>query len=102
MRSTCRRFGRRGGARREGKTPLYFGNAGAHRSIAAADPARPTAAAAVAALRALEVEPVLPHRRQPPHRRSRSQTAGIARVIAEVLPADKARIIQQLHRTALA
>ncbi|HPE16595.1 MAG TPA: heavy metal translocating P-type ATPase [Oscillospiraceae bacterium] len=82
-----------------GKTPLYFGERGRFLGlIAAADPVRPTAAAAVAALHALEVEPVL---LTGDNRRTAGAVArelGIARVIAEVLPADKAKTVQTLQK----
>ncbi len=81
----------------QGKTPLYF----AHRGkllgcIAVADAIRPESAAAIAQLRALGVKPVLLTGDQATTAQAIAAQAGVAEVIAQVLPQEKEAHIRRL------
>ncbi len=82
----------------EGKTAMFVAAAGeALGLIAVADVLKPEAAAAVAALRRLGIETVM---LTGDHRRTAEAIArqvGVDRVLAEVLPADKAREVTALQ-----
>ncbi|MGI9149028.1 MAG: heavy metal translocating P-type ATPase [Chloroflexota bacterium] len=82
----------------EGKTLIFVAVDGRPAGlVAAADTVRPTAAATIAALKALGIEPVM---MTGDNRRTADAVAkqvGIERVFAEVLPQDKADGIKQLQ-----
>jgi len=82
----------------EAKTPVFIGVDGALAGlIAIADPLRPTSAAAVARLRAMGLEVVMltgDHRRTA---EAVAAQAGIARVVAAVLPDGKVAEVQRLQ-----
>ena len=83
----------------QGKTPLYF--AEEHRLlgvVAVADVVKPDSAAAVAALRRGGCEVVLLTGDNQRTAEAIARQVGVDRVIAQVLPQDKARCIQELQR----
>ena len=83
----------------QGKTPLYF--AEEHRLlgvVAVADVVKPDSAAAVAALRRSGCEVVLLTGDNQRTAEAIARQVGVDRVIAQVLPQDKARCIQELQR----
>ncbi|MBM3226892.1 MAG: copper-translocating P-type ATPase, partial [Candidatus Tectomicrobia bacterium] len=84
----------------DGKTPVYVAIQGRGAGlIAVADTLKPHAAETVAVLRAMGLDVLMitgDHQRTA---EAMSRKLGIAHVIAEVLPADKARHIQQLQAT---
>ena len=83
----------------QGKTPLYF--AEEHRLlgvIAVADVVKPDSAAAIAALRRGGCEVVLLTGDNQRTAEAIARQVGVDRVIAQVLPQDKARCIQELQR----
>ena len=83
----------------QGKTPLYF--AEEHRLlgvVAVADVVKPDSAAAVAALRCGGCEVVLLTGDNQRTAEAIARQVGVDRVIAQVLPQDKARCIQELQR----
>jgi Cu+-exporting ATPase len=90
----------------EGKTAVFVAAAGRARGvIAVADPPRPEAAAAVAGLRALGLEVVMLTGDARGTAEAVARQLGGVRVLAEVLPADKAREVGRLqaegHRVAM-
>jgi Cu+-exporting ATPase len=81
----------------EGKTVVYLALAGrALGLLAAADALKPDAAAAVASLRALDIDVVMLTGDARATAEAIARRAGIERVRAEVLPEDKAREIRAL------
>lgn len=83
----------------QGKTPLYF--AEEHRLlgvVAVADVVKPDSAAAIAALRRGGCEVVLLTGDNQRTAEAIARQVGVDRVIAQVLPQDKARCIQELQR----
>ena len=83
----------------EGKTAMYVAVDGrAAGLIAAADQIRPSAAAAIAALKALGLEVALISGDNRRTAEAVARELGIARVFAEVLPADKASYVAALQR----
>ena len=83
----------------QGKTPLYF--AEEHRLlgvVAVADVVKPNSAAAIAALRRGGCEVVLLTGDNQRTAEAIARQVGVDRVIAQVLPQDKARCIQELQR----
>ena len=83
----------------QGKTPLYF--AEEHRLlgvIAVADVVKPDSAAAIAALRRSGCEVVLLTGDNQRTAEAIARQVGVDRVIAQVLPQDKARCIQELQK----
>ena len=83
----------------QGKTPLYF--AEEHRLlgvVAVADVVKPDSAAAIAALRRGGCEVVLLTGDNQRTAKAIARQVGVDRVIAQVLPQDKARCIQELQR----
>ena len=83
----------------QGKTPLYF--AEEHRLlgiVAVADVVKPDSAAAIAALRRSGCEVVLLTGDNQRTAEAIARQVGVDRVIAQVLPPDKARCIQELQR----
>ena len=82
---------------REGKTAVYVALAGqAHGLIAVADVLKPEAAAAVSALRARGLDVLMLTGDQRETAEAIAREAGITRVLAEVLPEDKAREVRGL------
>ncbi len=83
----------------EGKTVVYLAFAGrALGLVAVADTLKPEAAAAVAALKTLGLQVTMLTGDQRPTAEAIARQAGVDRVLAEVLPEDKAREIQTLQR----
>ena len=83
----------------QGKTPLYF--AEEHRLlgvIAVADVVKPDSAAAIAALRRSGCEVVLLTGDNQRTAEAIARQVGVDRVIAQVLPQDKARCIEELQK----
>ena len=83
----------------QGKTPLYF--AEEHRLlgvIAVADVVKPDSAAAIAALRRSGCQVVLLTGDNQRTAEAIARQVGVDRVIAQVLPQDKARCIQELQK----
>lgn len=90
----------------EGKTPLYFANATELLGIvAAADPVKPTSAAAVRELQAMGLGVVMLTGDNARTAAAIQQKLGIGQVVAEVLPQDKeaqVRALQQAgHKVAM-
>ncbi len=82
----------------EGKTVVYLAFAGrALGLIAAADTLKPEAPAAVARLRALGLQPAMLTGDHRLTAEAIARQAGVDRVLAEVLPEDKAREVQRLQ-----
>ncbi len=83
----------------EGKTPLFFAEEGKLLGIiAVADRVRPDAAAAVSALRALGIRPVMLTGDNERTARAIASRVGIEDVIADVLPAGKAEAVDARRR----
>ena len=84
---------------REGKTAMLVARDGVLAGIVAvADTLKPEAREAIAALARAGVEVVLLTGDNPRTANAIARELGIERVIAEVLPGDKARVIQELQR----
>ena len=84
----------------QGKTPLYFAHQGKLLGlIAVADAIRPESAAAIAQLRGLGVTPVLLTGDQETTAQAIAAQAGVAEVIAQVLPQEKEAHIRRLAQT---
>ena len=83
----------------QGKTPLYFATADGTflGVIAAADVLKEDSAEAVAAMKREKLEVVMLTGDNEKTAAAIARTAGIDRVIAQVLPTDKAGVIQQLQ-----
>ncbi|MFC3614086.1 heavy metal translocating P-type ATPase [Lutimaribacter marinistellae] len=82
----------------QGKTPLYLAIDGqAAAVLAVADPVKPGAAEAIAALRAQGVGVALVTGDNATTAQALADTLGITHVRAETLPADKARIVSDLR-----
>ncbi len=82
----------------EGKTVVYLAFAGrALGLVAAADTLKPEAPAAVARLRALGLQPAMLTGDHRLTAEAIARQAGVDRVLAEVLPEDKAREVQRLQ-----
>jgi Cu+-exporting ATPase len=85
-------------AERLGHTPVLAGWDGTIRAvIIVADTVKPTSQEAITALRALGLTPVLLTGDNERAARSVADQVGIETVIAEVLPADKVRVVQRLQ-----
>lgn len=83
----------------QGKTAMLVGREGKLAGvIAVADTLKPEAAEAVAALRRLKVEVIMLTGDNQRTAQAIAKELGIDQVIAEVLPSDKARIIQYLQK----
>ena len=83
----------------QGKTPLYFAADGAYLgAIAAADVLKPDSVDAVASMKKLHLEVVMLTGDNAQTAAAIAQKAGIDRVIADVLPVDKAGQIRSLRQ----
>ena len=83
---------------RQGKTPLYFAAGGAYLgAIAAADVLKSDSQAAVKALQKRKLQVVMLTGDNEPTARAIAEKAGIAQVISDVLPGDKAGEVQKLQ-----
>jgi P-type Cu+ transporter len=81
-----------------GNTPVLAGWDGAIRAVViVADTVKPTSTDAITALRALGLTPVLLTGDNERAARAVADNVGIETVIAEVLPADKVRVVQRLQ-----
>ena len=82
----------------EGKTPLYFATDGQYLgAIVAADVLKPDSASAVEALKKLHLEVIMLTGDNSLTGKAIASQAGITHVISDVLPQDKAAIIQRLQ-----
>ena len=82
----------------QGKTPLYFASETAYLGmIAAADVLKPDSVAAVKALRDMKLDVVMLTGDNEKTAQSIAQAAGIDHVISDVLPADKAGVVEKLR-----
>lgn len=82
-----------------GKTPLFFACADKFLgTIALADTVKPTSAAAVSQLKAQNIKVIMLTGDNAATAEAIRQTAGIDEAVAEVLPADKERIVRQLQK----
>ena len=91
---------------RDGKTPLFFAKNGTLMgTIAVADELKPTGREAVAALDALGVRTVMLTGDNELTAHAIARRVGVGQVIADVLPADKERVVRELqdagHRVAM-
>ena len=91
---------------RDGKTPLFFAKNGALMgTIAVADELKPTGREAVAALHALGVRTVMLTGDNELTAHAIARRVDVGQVIADVLPADKERVVRELqdagHRVAM-
>ena len=89
-----------------GKTPLFFASTNKFLgTIALADTVKPTSAAAVAQLKVQNIKVIMLTGDNTATAEAIRQTAGIDEAVAEVLPADKERIVRQLqeqgHKVAM-
>ena len=82
-----------------GKTPLYFGDGNGNflGAISAADVLKPDSQAAVAAMKKHKLQVVMLTGDNAKTATAIAKNAGIDRVIADVLPADKAKAVQDLQ-----
>ena len=92
-------FGDRGEALAEnGRTPLYFAEAGKLLGVVAvADPPKPTSAAAVRGFRELGIDVVMLTGDNRRTAEAVGRELGVTRVIAEVLPQDKEKVVAELQ-----
>ena len=83
----------------EGKTPLHFANAKKEYlgTIAAADVLKPDSEAAVKAMQSLKLDVVMLTGDNEKTAKSIASKAGITHVIADVLPTDKASVVEKLR-----
>ena len=84
----------------EGKTPLYFGKQdGTYLgAVVVADVLKEDSAAAVSSLRSLGLDVIMLTGDNEATAKSVAQKAGIHRVISDVLPGDKATVIEKLRK----
>ena len=84
---------------KEGKTPLYFGNEkGVYLgTIAAADVLKPDSVAAIRAMQELKLDVVMLTGDNKATASAIASKAGIAHVVSDVLPADKAGVVENLR-----
>ena len=83
----------------QGKTPLFFAQDGQLIGvIAAADVVKPTSPGAVAALKAMGIRVVMLTGDNERTARAVGREVGVDRVVAQVLPQDKARVVTDLQR----
>ena len=86
------------GFARQGKTPLFFARNGELMGvIAVADEVKPTSAGAIDALRGLGVRTVMLTGDNELTARAIAERVGVSEVIADVLPADKERVVRELQ-----
>ena len=92
-------FGKRGEALAQGgKTPLYFAEEGRVLGVVAvADPPKPTSAAAVREFRELGIDVVMLTGDNRRTAEAVGRELGVTRVIAEVLPQDKEKVVADLQ-----
>jgi Cu+-exporting ATPase len=82
-----------------GSTPVYVAvNDVAQGLLLIADPVKPTSVAAIRELRALGIEVMMLTGDNERTAAAVARAVGIDRVIADVLPADKARVVRQLQQ----
>lgn len=82
----------------EGKTPLFFAKNGRLvGTIAVADEVKPTSAQAIAALDRLGIKTVMFTGDNALTAKAIAKRVGVARVVADVLPADKERLVRELQ-----
>lgn len=82
----------------EGKTPLFFAKNGRLvGTIAVADEVKPTGAQAIAALDRLGIKTVMLTGDNALTAQAIAKRVGVARVVADVLPADKERLVRELQ-----
>ncbi len=87
-----------GDAERQGRTAVLAALDGVVQAVlVVADTVKPTSAEAVASLRALGLRPILLTGDNEATARAVAAEVGIGDVIAEVLPADKARVVRRLQ-----
>lgn len=84
----------------EGKTPLFFAKNGRLvGTVAVADEVKPTSAQAIAALDRLGIKTVMLTGDNALTAQAIAKRVGVARVVADVLPADKERLVRELQDT---
>lgn len=82
----------------KGKTPLFFAKNGRLvGTIAVADEVKPTSAQAIAALDRLGIKTVMLTGDNALTAQAIAKRVGVARVVADVLPADKERLVRELQ-----
>lgn len=82
----------------EGKTPLFFAKNGRLvGTVAVADEVKPTSAQAIAALDRLGIKTVMLTGDNALTAQAIAKRVGVARVVADVLPADKERLVRKLQ-----
>lgn len=82
----------------EGKTPLFFAKNGCLvGTVAVADEVKPTSAQAIAALDRLGIKTVMLTGDNALTAQAIAKRVGVARVVADVLPADKERLVRELQ-----
>ena len=82
----------------EGKTPLFFAkNRRLVGTVAIADEVKPTSAQAIAALDRLGIKTVMLTGDNALTAQAIAKRVGVARVVADVLPADKERLVRELQ-----
>lgn len=82
----------------EGKTPLFFAKNGRLvGTVAVADEVKPTSAQAIAALDHLGIKTVMLTGDNALTAQAIAKRVGVARVVADVLPADKERLVRELQ-----
>lgn len=82
----------------EGKTPLFFAKNGRLvGTVAVADEVKPTSAQAIAALDRLGIKTVMLTGDNALTAKAIAKRVGVARVVADVLPADKERLVRELQ-----
>ena len=82
----------------QGKTPLFFAKNGALvGTIAVADEVKPTSADAVRSLKRLGIETIMLTGDNALTARAIARRVGVSRVVSDVLPQDKERVIRELQ-----